>query len=97
MQVRLRAPIGKPTVLLYAPLPPAEQPSPETRAAELVAREDAAEVRLLERWLHETWDFCAPGGSARTTDEQISASSAAHLCGPVLARRALRGRGRGAH
>eukprot|EP00964_Phaeocystis_antarctica_P101743 scaffold67233_cov45-Phaeocystis_antarctica.AAC.1 len=55
--VQLRVPIGKPTVVLYAPLPAEEQPTPEARAAELVAREDIQDSGALERWLHETWDL----------------------------------------
>jgi hypothetical protein len=33
--VQLRVPIGKPTVVLYAPLATEEQPTPEARAAVL--------------------------------------------------------------
>ena len=46
--VQLRVPIGKPTVVLYAPLPAEEQPTPEARAAELVAREDIQDSGSLE-------------------------------------------------
>ena len=55
--VQLRVPIGKPTVVLYTPLPTEEQPTPEARAAELIARGELQDSGSLERWLHETWDL----------------------------------------